>query len=194
MFFDPKVSLEQFHAIFRSDKYYESFKTIVLDQYKIKNIKHFLSQIKHESGNLRYKKEGVYSAERIMKVFGKYFKTIKYAKKYEKSERLFDKVYANRLGNDDEESKDGSRYLGRGFIQVTGKTNYARLGYLRNPEYLETSLGAWESACKWWKLYDMEKFKDDKSTVDEVTQVVNGGFNGLKHRKECYRIIKEVLS
>jgi surface antigen len=38
----------------------------------------------------------------------------------------FNRKYANRLGNGDIASGDGYRYRGRGFVQLTGKTNYQR--------------------------------------------------------------------
>jgi putative chitinase len=44
------------------------------------------------------------------------------AKQYErKPEMIGSRVYANRMGNGDEASKEGFKFRGRGFIQLTGK-------------------------------------------------------------------------
>lgn len=42
-------------------------------------------------------------------------------------EKLANFVYADRLGNGDEASGDGWRYRGSGWIQTTGKTNFAKV-------------------------------------------------------------------
>ena len=60
-------------------KYYiDALNKIVLE-YKINTklrLAHFLAQIIHESGNLKYKSENLnYSAKALRSVFGKYFKT-----------------------------------------------------------------------------------------------------------------------
>jgi len=55
-----------------------------------------------------------YSANRLLQVFPKYFKTFDEAKIYEyRPEKIANKVYANRMGNGDEASGDGYKYCGR---------------------------------------------------------------------------------
>lgn len=95
---------------------------------------HFLSQLAHESGELRYTEENLkYSATRLMQVFPKYFKTTAQAQAAAYNpEKIANIVYANRMGNGDEASGDGYTFRGRGLIQLTGRNNYqAYINHLR---------------------------------------------------------------
>ena len=110
---------------------------------------------------------------------------MKYARK---PDEIADIVYANRLGNGSVVSHDGSRYKGRGLIQITGKTNYAKLGHENDPEYLETLKGAVESAIWFWvtnKLYEISDFK-------ALTKKINGGLNGYEDRLANLQKIKKI--
>ena len=87
---------------------------------------HFLAQVAHESGGLKYSAENLnYSAQGLRSVFGKYFKTNDIAALYaRKPEKIANRVYADRMGNGNEASGDGWKFRGRGLIQLTGKDNY----------------------------------------------------------------------
>ncbi|MCT7451994.1 glycoside hydrolase family 19 protein, partial [Escherichia coli] len=102
-------------------------------------------------------------------------------------EAVFERVYGNRKDLGNTQKGDGAKYLGRGFIQVTGKANYARLSKTLNkdlvsdPTYLETPEGAAEGSVAWWLnrgnvLRDPAKRGD----VRQVRYLVNGGYNGLR--------------
>ena len=152
---------------------------------------HFLGQLVHESGTFRYVEENLnYSKESILKVFGKYFPTEGEAEKCARNpQALADKVYGGRMGN------DGQGYLwrGRGFLQCTGKNNYSQFAadmglpeIMKDPD-LVASKFPMESAIwffhrnKLWEICD-EGVNDE--TIKTITKRVNGGYNGLKHRKE----------
>jgi putative chitinase len=153
---------------------------------------HFLAQCGHESGNFKFFNENLnYSAQGLRSVFGKYFPTEALAKQYErKPEMIGSRVYANRMGNGDEASKEGFKFRGRGFIQLTGKSNYQAFAkfigedVVANPDlvatkYPMTSAGFFFDTNKLWTLCDLGATED---AVTKVTKRVNGGTHGLADR------------
>jgi len=163
---------------------------------------HFLAQCGHESGNFKAVSENLnYSADGLKKIFGKYFPgdASAYARNPEK---IASKVYANRMGNGDEASKEGFKFRGRGYIQLTGKSNYTNFtkfigeDCVANPDLVATkyplaSAAFFFDSNKLWSICD--KGADD-ATVTAVTKRVNGGTIGLadriKHFKEFYNYLK----
>jgi putative chitinase len=93
------------------------------------------------------------------------------------------------LGNT--EPGDGSRFRGRGLIQITGRANYAEaskaLGhdYLDDPEQLEQPRDAAISACWWWDAHGCNKLAESGG-MRAVTRRVNGGLNGYPERLAYY--------
>src|SRR5262245_66594209 len=70
---------------------------------------HFFAQILHESGCLRFDMENLnYSADALLKVFPKYFKTREEAEAFARQpQKIANRVYASRMGNGNEGSGDG---------------------------------------------------------------------------------------
>lgn len=168
----------------------------ILPEYEIntpERVAAFIAQCAHESGYFKFLKENLnYRAESLLKTFPKYFKTLEEAKQYEKNpQKIANKVYANRMGNGDEASGDGFRYLGRGLIQLTGKNNYTFFaGSLEIPieecsEYLETFEGAVQSACFFWEQNGLNKFADSRDIVT-MSKRINGGTIGMEDRLMKY--------
>jgi putative chitinase len=153
----------------------------------------FVAQCAHESGGFKFLKENLnYKAESLTKTFSKYFKTLDEARAYEKKpEKIANKVYANRMGNGDEASGDGFRYLGRGLIQLTGKNNYTLFAAAIDtpleeiPEYLQTFEGAVQSACWFWEQNNLNQWADKKDILT-LTKRINGGTIGLEDRIKHY--------
>ena len=153
----------------------------------------WLAQCAHESGYFRFLKENLnYRAASLQKVFKKYFPTEEMAKAYEKQpEKIANRVYANRMGNGDEASGDGFRYLGRGLIQLTGKNNYTFFAASIDtpleevPEYLQTFEGAVQSACWFWEQNNLNKFADSRDIVT-MSKRINGGTIGMEDRLMKY--------
>lgn len=71
-----------------------------------------------------------YSAEGLRKTFPKYFSPAESAGYARQPERIANRAYGSRMGNGPETSGDGWRYRGRGFVQITGKDNYAKFSKL----------------------------------------------------------------
>jgi putative chitinase len=178
----------------------------IVSNYKVNTLlrlSHFLAQCGHESANFRAFKENLnYSAEGLNKTFKKYFPTLDSAKDYARQpERIASKVYANRMGNGNEASKDGFKYLGRGFIQLTGKANYIEFDksvpedILANPELVATKYPL-ASAAWFWDKNGLNTIADKGATdavVKSITKRVNGGTIGLEDRIQHFNEFYSLL-
>ena len=151
---------------------------------------HFLAQCHHESSGFNVVEENLnYSAEGLRRTFNKYF-TLEQANEYAHNKvRIASRVYANRMGNGDEASQDGWLYRGRGYIQLTGKDNYAAFNdqvpedVIKNPDLVATQYPMLSAAWFW----DKNKINNMcYETIEDVTLAVNGGLNGIVDRSRLY--------
>lgn len=135
---------------------------------------HYLAQVFHESGSLRYVEEIASGAA------------------YDTGPK------AIALGNTPEKDGDGQRYKGRGFIQLTGKANYAAFNksdvctedVLRNPKKV-AQFPLNQVASMWfWGEHNLNKWADEDN-ADKITRIINGGTNGLANRKFLLRRFKK---
>lgn len=164
---------------------------------------HFLAQCGHESGGFKFKSENLnYSAEILRKVFPKYFPDIVVAKQYErKPEAIASRVYGGRMGNGPEATKEGFKFKGRGYIQLTGKDNYKAFDatvdddILANPDLVATKYPLL-SAAWFWNSRKLNAIADQGAmddVVTKITKLVNGGTIGLadriKHFKEYHKLL-----
>lgn len=181
-------------------KIHEKYKAL-LNTYDINTplrIAHFMAQIDHESGLKPISENLNYSYEGLLKTFGKYFTKGSALLYTRQPEKIANRVYANRMGNGNEASGEGWKYRGRGFIQITGKENYFRLQVdtdlqvVKNPDLLLEEANAMLSACWFWKLKGLNILAD-KNDIIGVTKKINGGLNGINHRKELLNRWKLIL-
>jgi putative chitinase len=135
---------------------------------------HWLGQLGHESGR------GLYTRE----VWGPTVQQLR----YEPTTSL-----SRVLGNF--RPGDGARYMGRGFLQITGRANYrsftarAREG-LGNaapdfevaPRLLQSSEWASFSAADYWRARGLNRWADADDIIT-LTKRINGGINGLADRQ-----------
>jgi putative chitinase len=164
---------------------------------------HFLAQCGHESGGFRVVNENLnYSTQGLMGIFKKYFPTQSLAEQYQrKPEAIASKVYGGRMGNGPESTKEGFKFRGRGYIQLTGKDNYTAFGkainedLTANPDKVATHYPLL-SAAWFFTKNGLHRIADQGATdavVTQVTKRVNGGTIGLadriKHFKEYYHLL-----
>jgi putative chitinase len=174
------------------------------DKYSIDNTVRqaaFLGQCMHESNNLKSLVENLnYSANGLMSIWGSRFPTDEIANKYARHpDMIANKVYANRMGNGNEESGDGWKYRGRGIIQCTGKDLYKTLSdafnidLIADPDLLMEMPYAAMSAGWFFNKKALNALADAKD-YKEMTRRINGGFNGLDDRIAKINKALEVLS
>jgi len=158
----------------------------------------FIGQCMHESGGFKQLNENLnYSAKALVATWPSRFPDLEYAAEYErKPERIANKVYGGRMGNN--EDGDGWRYHGRGLIQLTGKENYANCGsglgvdlvgnpdWVANPEYAALSAG-W-----FWNKKNLNALADDMD-IETMTKRINGGSIGIADRKAKIEKVMNVL-
>lgn len=151
----------------------------------------FLAQTAHESGGFTLVEENMnYSAAGLLKTFPKYFEP-QQARDYARNPvAIANRVYANRMGNGDEYSGDGSRFIGRGLIQLTGRANYTAFAkdvlgdqwtaLIREPGTVSADPHyAALSAAWFWSKNGCGELAHD---IEACTKRINGGLNGLDDR------------
>ena len=168
------------------DDVYDNLVKTAMTAYTIDSylkVAHFLAQCNYESGNFKKVEENLnYTAERLIKVFPKYFTTANAGAYAGNPEMIASRVYASRFGNGDEASKDGYKFRGRGYIQLTFKANYEEFGkklkvdLVANPEKVATTYPL-ESACfyfKMKKLFAKSEEGHEETVVTDITKIVSG--------------------
>ena len=139
-----------------------------------KRVAAFIAQIGHESGQLKYVKE----------IWGPTAAQARYEGRKD-------------LGNT--VTGDGSRYRGRGLIQITGRANYVACGeglsldLIKQPELLEKPQHACMSAAWFWATKGLSTLAD-AGQFDKITQRINGGQNGAADRQTLYARALKVLA
>lgn len=132
---------------------------------------HFLAQIGHESGELRYREEIASGA-----------------------------AYEGRPDLGNTQKGDGVRFKGRGLIQLTGRANvehYARdsgrADLIDHPERIAAEPELCCDVAGWyWMRHDLNRWAD-RDDVVKVTRLINGGANGLADRRRLLAHAKAVL-
>jgi len=134
----------------------------------------FIAQVGHESGQLRYVRE----------IWGPTAQQAGYEGRAD-------------LGNT--VKGDGSKYRGRGLIQITGRANHSACGealgldLINKPELLEQPQYAAMSAAWFWSTRGLNTLADQKDFT-KITRRINGGLNGQADRQALYDKALQVLA
>jgi putative chitinase len=123
---------------------------------------HFLAQVGHESGELRF------------------------------TEEIADgHAYEGRLDLGNTQPGDGPRFKGRGLIQLTGRANYRAYGAAVGIDFLDGDNArrlatdpdlAADVACWFWTTRGLNALAD-QDDVTAITKKINGGLNGFADRQ-----------
>lgn len=168
----------------------------------LEEVAEFIAQTAHESVNYTHLVENLnYSSAGLHATFPKIFPTVDSAVPYARQpEKIGNKIYANRMGNGNENSGDGYRYRGRGILQITGKDNYTVCSHdvygddrlVTNPELLQDYQGSVDSACWFWNKRGLTALTD-QGNFKEVTRRINGGYLGESERESNYTKFLAIL-
>jgi predicted chitinase len=165
---------------------------------------HFLGQCDHETGGFSLTAENLKnyagtSSKRIREVFKS--RVAKYSDAeidvLKKDEYKWgDIVYGpetkkgQELGNTS--VGDGSKYKGRGWIQITGKVNYIgftkadtpKRDYVANPQVVEQRMSASDASCWFWKMRQFTRHSNVVTlhACGEVSYRVNGSRDTVADR------------
>lgn len=131
---------------------------------------HFLAQVGHESGQLRYREEIASGA-----------------------------AYEGRRDLGNFKAGDGQRFKGRGLIQLTGRDNYTKYDtyrganrkYVTSPHLVAEEPDTCVDVAGWYWMNRRINTAADKDSILTVTRFVNGGYNGLDDRKRLLRLAKQ---
>jgi len=165
----------------------------------------FLAQVGHESAGLTTVVENLnYSAVGLSATWPKRYRGAngapnELAERIARNPQLIaNHTYSDRMGNGPIESGDGWKYIGRGYIQTTGRTNYQALtdatgiNFVAVPELLQQPEYAALSAAYYWQSNGLNELAD-AGQFDTITRRINGGTNGAADRTARWEKATKVL-
>ncbi|NLU83756.1 hypothetical protein HCA44_13320 [Rhodococcus sp. HNM0569] len=100
-------------------------------------------------------------------------------------------AYEGRSDLGNTQPGDGTRYKGRGAIQVTGRHNYEQVSqytgidFIANPELMASPENAFSTAAWYWTSRNLNGAADTAG-IEKVSRLVNGGTHGLAQRIDSF--------
>lgn len=151
-------------------------------------------------------KEGIVGEELAQLMAQSHAETMRFTRLAEMgNDKYFTRLYditsrpakAKELGNT--EPGDGVKYKGRGFLQITGKLGYQKVGdmigedLVSNPELLENpEIGA-KASLAFWKM-KIQRRNPDYANTSFITKLVNGGQMHLDEREKAFEYFSNLLN
>lgn len=159
-FFQRTISNEQYQDLLRCLE--------MANITTIPRINHFLAQISHESGALKW----------LIEIWGP---------------SPAQKTYEGRRDLGNTVPGDGFRFRGAGAIMLTGRANFQAVANAVGDPLVMTEgaervarLYPFSSAAVWWNRTSLNSMIDRGATVRDVTRVVNGGLTHIADREARY--------
>jgi putative chitinase len=199
------------------DAFNESFAAFEIDSCLRKA--HFFAQVLAEvgpSGSIRAENLN-YAPIRLIDTFGYFQRNREEAQQLGRTldhpadqEAIANRAYANRNGNGDIDSGDGWRYRGKGFLQLTGRDNYAAIQAEINSRYpasginildndadILTVRGAMITAMAYWSRNGLNASADAGMTdeyIDAVTARINPHTDSYESRRTFFHQARSSIS
>jgi putative chitinase len=170
---------------------------------------HFMAQVMQETGSFTVLRESMgYRVPRMLEIFGvgnhSAAITAKEApglalNQHALSERVYglgNPSKAAELGNT--QAGDGFRYRGNGLMQTTGRGAHRRMGakagldFEGNPDLMTLPEHALKPALQEWTDGHLNDAADNNEIV-RITEVINGGHNGLPERRAFFKKLLPLL-
>jgi len=162
----------------------------------------FLAQVTHESNDFRRLRENLhYSASGLVALFPKKIKDADDALKLSKAgeSAIAERIYGGRTDLGNSQPGDGAKYIGRGYIQLTGRANYKdagaalKLDLINHPELAELPENAARIAIWYWKRAPHLAAHARLGNIVKATKIINGGAVGLPDRKRRFKKFVELI-
>ncbi len=154
----------------------------------------FMGQMRYETAGFTKLKEGSYTADAVWKLRGAELSkkgiTLDQLKREENAygkNAMWERMYGGRMGNT--QPGEGSKYRGRGYVQLTGKENYARMSKLigvdlvKYPELAADPAIAAKIAIAYWKDRNLAGAAQ-RGDIVSVTKGIQGGTLGIEDRTQ----------
>ncbi|HEX5863436.1 MAG TPA: glycoside hydrolase family 19 protein [Casimicrobiaceae bacterium] len=164
----------------------------------------FLAQVAEETGGLTRLEENMnYSAERLLAVWPSRFTPALATLYAHDPSALADFVYANRMGNGDQQSGDGWLFHGRGPPMLTGRKNYTAAGFSLGidnltlyPDQVATDATVGMRTAAWFWAQIGGNALADAGDFDRLSARWNGADPaiGLVHRVAYWQTAQEALA
>jgi len=184
------ITAQKLHALQIGPEWVEPLNATIqkFSIFTVKEQAAFIGQCSHECNHFKTLEENLnYRAETLQKLFGHKFKPGEIELYAHNPEKIANRIYANRGGNRDEASGDGSRFHGRGCIQLTFHDNYWHCGqalgqdFVMNPQLVATPMWAAMSAGWFWSTHGCNQLAES-GNQEGLCKRINGGLFGLQER------------